>query len=108
MDNLLIPNVPECKYLGTIICQKNCDLDIKRQMRKFDAIVNVLLRRFSKCSTPVKCYLFKTYCSNLYCAPSRYNSTITAMKNIKIVYNNSIRRLFCLPKHNSASEMVYV
>ena len=28
MNNLLIPNVSECKYLGTIICQKYCDLDI--------------------------------------------------------------------------------
>ena len=54
MDNLLIPNVSECNYLGTIICQKNCDLDIKRQMRKFYANANMLLRRFSKCSTRVK------------------------------------------------------
>ena len=83
MDNLLIPNVSECKHLGTIICQKNCDLDIKRQMRKFYANVNMLLRRFSKCSTPVKCHLFKTYCSNLYCAPLWYNSTVTAMKKIE-------------------------
>ena len=28
--------------------------------------VHMLLRRFSKCSTSVKCYLFKTYCSNPY------------------------------------------
>ena len=27
------------------------------------------------------------------------------MKKIKIAYNNSIRKLFFLPKHNSASEM---
>ena len=73
MDDLLIPNFSECKYLGTIICQKNCDLDIKRQMRKFYANANMLLRRFSKCSTPVKCYLFKSYCSNLYCASLWYN-----------------------------------
>ena len=33
MVNHLIPNVYECKYLGTIMCQKNCDLDIKRQMK---------------------------------------------------------------------------
>ena len=45
------------------------------------------------------------YCSNLYCAPLWYNFTLTAMKKIKIAYNNSIRRLFFLPKHNSASEM---
>ena len=34
-----------------------------------------------------------------------YNFTLTAMKKIKIAYNNSIRRLFFLPKHNNASEM---
>ena len=90
MDNLSIPNVSECKYLGTFICQKNCHLDIKRPMGKFYASVNMLLRRFSKCSSPVKCYLFKTYCSNLYCAPLWYNSTVTAMKKMKIAYNNSI------------------
>ena len=105
MDDLLFPNVSDCKYLGTIICQKNCDLDIRRQMRKCYADVNMLLRRFSKCSTPVKCYLFKTYCSNLYCASLRYNSTVTVMEKSKIACNNSIRRLFCLPKHNSASKM---
>ena len=65
----------------------------------------MLLRRFSKCSIPLKCYLFKTYCSNLYCASLWYNFTLTAMKKIEIAYNNSIRRLFFLPKHNSASEM---
>ena len=64
----------------------------------------MLLRRFSKCFIPVKCYVFKTYCSNLNCAPLWYNFTLTAMKKIKIACNNSIR-LFFLPKHNSASEM---
>ena len=66
---------------------------------------NMLLRRFSKCSISVKCYLFKTYCSNLHCALLWYNFTLTAMKKMTIAYNNSIRRLFFLPKHNSASEM---
>ena len=70
--------------LVPLLCQKNCDIDIKRQMRKFYAKVNLLLRRFSKCSTPVKCYLYKTYCSNLYCAPLWYNSTVTAMKKLKL------------------------
>ena len=32
MDNLRIINASECKYLGKIICQKNCDLDTKKQM----------------------------------------------------------------------------
>ena len=58
-----IPIVEQCRYLGTTICIKNSDLDLKRQMTKMYANANVLLKKFSKCSINVKCYLFKTYCS---------------------------------------------
>ena len=51
-------------------------------MKKLYANAYMLLRPFSKCSIPEKCYLFKTYCSNLYCAPLWYNFTLTAMKKI--------------------------
>ena len=46
-----------------------------------------------------------TYCCNLYCAPFWYDSTKAAMKNLKVAYNNSLRRLIGLPSHNSASGM---
>ena len=105
LDTPVVLHVSECKYLGIIVGQKNCDHNLKRQMKIFYANANMLLTRFSKYSIPVKCYLFKTYCSNLYCGPLWYNFTLSAMKEIKIAYNNSIRRLFFLPKHNSASEM---
>ena len=65
----------------------------------------MLLRKFEKCSPDVKCYSFKTYCCNLYCAPFWYDSTKTAMNNLKVAYNNCLRRLLCLPSHNSASGM---
>ena len=92
----------------SILCTisiKNSDLDLKRQMRKMYANANVLLRKFSKCSINVKCYLFKTYCSNLYCAPMWFDCTKTALKKLKVAYNNSLRRFMGLPWHNSASEM---
>ena len=38
-------------------------------MKKLYANANMLLRLFRKCSIPVKCHLFKTYCSNLCGAP---------------------------------------
>ena len=63
----------------------------------------MLLRKFVKCSTDVKCYLFKTYYCNLYCAPFWYDSTKTAMKNLKAACNNSLRRLLVLLSHNNAS-----
>ena len=84
MDNFLVYNVSECKYLGAITRQKNCDLDITRQIGKCYANVNMLLERFSKFSTPMKCCLFKTYCSSLYCAPLWYNTTVTAIKKLLI------------------------
>ena len=55
--------VSEC----IIISEKHCDQGIPRQMRKFQSNTNILLRRSSKCSTDVKCYVFKMYCSKLYC-----------------------------------------
>ena len=58
-------------------CKKNCDLDLKRQKRRFYANINMLLKKFVKCSPDVKCYLFETYCCNLYCAPFWYDSTKT-------------------------------
>ena len=97
-----IPNVTDCRYLGiTISVKKTCDLDLKLQMRKCYANANMLLRKFVKCSPDVKCYLFKTYCCNLYCAPFWYDSTKAAMTDLKVAYTNSLRRLLGLPSHNT-------
>ena len=51
--------VTQCKYLGVIISDHNCDLNIKRQMRKYHSNANMLLRKFVKCSLDVKCYYSK-------------------------------------------------
>ena len=86
---------------------KNSDLDLKRQTRKIYANANLLLRKFSSCSVSVKCLLFKTYCSTLYSASTCMwlDCTKTALKKLKIAYNNSLRRFIRLPWRNSASEM---
>ena len=88
-----MPRVKQCRYLGITISTQNSDIDLKRQMRKLYANVNLLLRKFSKCSVGVKCFLFKTYCSNLYCAPMWFDCTKAALKKLKIAYNNSLRDL---------------
>ena len=97
-----IPIVPHCKYLGVIVSEHNGDNDLKRQMRKFYANANMLIRKFSKRSVNIKCYLFKTYCSTMYCSALWFNSTKTALTKLKIAYSNSLRRLLGLPKYNSA------
>ena len=105
LDQSKIPLVEQCRYLVTIISIKNSDLDFQRQMRKMYANANLLLRKFSKYSVSIKCYLFKTYCSNLYCAHMWFDCTKTALIKLKVAYNNSLRRFKGLPWHNSASEM---
>ena len=42
----IIPKVTQCKYLGVIISDHNCDADLKRQMRKFYTNANMLIRNF--------------------------------------------------------------
>ena len=79
--------------------------DLKRQMRKFYANINILSRKCAKCSPDVKCTLFKYFCSNMYWSAMWYNGTVTAMRKLRIAYNNSLRRLLGIPKYNSASEM---
>ena len=41
-QSYVIPSVGLCKYLGILISVKNCDADLKRQMRKFYAYANMV------------------------------------------------------------------
>ena len=59
------------------------DVDLKRQMRKLYANVNSLLGKFSKCSVDVNCFIFKTYSSNLYCAPMWFDCIPSSTKKVK-------------------------
>ena len=59
LNKLEIPKVDQCKYLGIMISIKNYVINMKKQMRKFYANINILSRKFYKCSPDVKCTLFK-------------------------------------------------
>ena len=54
LDQMKIPTVEQCRYLGITDSTKNSDVDFKGQMRKLYANVNLLLRKFSKSSVVVK------------------------------------------------------
>ena len=93
---------------GCYISDHNCDADLKRQMRKFNNNANMLIRKFFMCSVDVKCSLFKTYCSTIYCSAMWFDTTKYATKKLNVAYNNSLRRLLSFPTYNSASEMFAV
>ena len=58
LNHLNIPNVNQSKNLGIVINETNCNPDLKRQMCKLYANINMLIRKFSKCSPDVKCCFF--------------------------------------------------
>ena len=68
-----------------IISKTNCNPDLKRQMCKLYAYVNMINSKFSKCSPDVNFfYLFKSYCSNLYCSILWHDCSKAALKNLRI------------------------
>ena len=46
LNHLIIPTVNQSKYLGIIISENNCAPDLKRQMCKLYANVNMIIRKF--------------------------------------------------------------
>ena len=58
LNHLNIPTVNQSKYLGIIISENNCAPDLKRQMCKLYANVNMIIRKFSRCSPDVKCVFY--------------------------------------------------
>ena len=43
----------------------------------------MLLRKFSYCSPDVKCCMFKSYCSTMYCSLMWFDSTVTSVGKLK-------------------------
>ena len=88
--------VQEVKYLGVLLnSSMKTSIDVSRQTRKFYAQANMLLRNFRYCGREVKCMLFKSYCTNMYCCPLWFNSTSFSIKKLKSSYNSVLRRLLC-------------
>ena len=50
----------------------------------------ILYQENFKCSPVVKCALYKSFCSNMYCSTMWYNCTVTAMRRLRIAYNDSL------------------
>ena len=94
----VIPAVDKYKYLVIIVSEANCDGDLKRQIRKYYANANMLLRKSTYCSPDVKCCMFNSYRATMYCSSMWFDSgTVTSMKKLKIVYNNGLRGFLKFP-----------
>ena len=55
LGKMIIPKVTQCRCLSVITSDHNCDLDLKKQIRKFYNNASMLIRKSSKCSLDEKC-----------------------------------------------------
>ena len=82
--------VKEVKYLGVMIhSSMKTTIDVARQTRKFYLQAHLPLRNFKPCSDQVKCVLFQTYCTNLYCCQLWVNSTKRSLEKLSTSYNST-------------------
>ena len=56
LNHLNISTVSQSKYLGIIFTENICAPNLKRQMCKLYANINMIIRKFSRCSPDVKCF----------------------------------------------------
>ena len=87
----------EVRYQGVMISSSmKTTIDVKRQTRTFYAQANLLIRNFRHCTDKVKCYLFQSYCTSMYCSQLWFNSTKDSLHKPRTSYNTALRRLLCI------------
>ena len=95
-----------CRSLGVMLnSQLKTSIDVSCQTPEFYAQANMLLCNFRYCLVDVKCMLFRSYCTNMYCCPLWFYSRSSSIKKLKASYNGVLRRLLLIVKPYSASEM---
>ena len=108
LGNSLCEFVKEVKYLGGMIhSSMKTTIDVARQTRKFYLQANLLLRNFIHCSDQVKCVLFQTYGTNLYCCQLWFNSTKSSLRKLSTSYNSVLHRPLGICKPYSVSKSLF-
>lgn len=106
MNGTTLNRVIQFKYLGHIITEYlNDEADMERERRALTVRANMLVRRFSRCSSEVKITLFKAYCQSFYTSSLWTTYTQKALNTLRVQYNNAFRMLLGLPRFCSASGM---
>ena len=79
--------------------------DISRQMRGFYVRCNYLVRNFMPCTDAVKCYLFTSFCANIYAGHCFVNFKQSSLSKITVAFNHSFRHSSSYPRYCRASLM---
>ena len=99
--------VNEVKYLGVMLhSSMKSAIDVTMQTRKFYMQANLLLRNFRHYSDDVNVLCFRHIAPiYMYWCQLWLNSTKSGINKLSTSYNSVLRRLLCISKPYSASNM---
>ena len=107
LDGHVLQFVKEFRYLGHIITDRLKDnVDILRELRKAYIRINILFRRFKRCSVAVKLRLFRCYYVCFYGAPLWKYYTQDSIKKLKSCYYKCMKIFFNYPRSYSVTAML--
>jgi len=102
-----IKYVQQFKYLGHIITNGlTDDEDIGREIKNMFARTNILMRKFSKCSSSVKKVLFKSFCLCFYDIALWKYYNISSMTRFRYCYNRCMKLFFGYSRYYSVTSML--
>ena len=90
LSGIHIDFVQEVKYLGVLLnSTMKTSIDVSRQTQKLYAQANMLLSNFRYCSNEVKCSVFKSFCTNMYCCPlMAFHHSMSYFVNVYTIFQN--------------------
>jgi len=107
LDGHPLKYVNEVRYLGHIITDKlKDDADIVRELRKSYTRINILARRFSRCSTLVKLRLFRGHFLCFYGVALWKNYTKGSLNKFRSCYHKCVKIFFGYPKFHSVTAIL--
>jgi len=95
------------KYLGHAIDNKlHDDVDVYRELKCLFTRANILIWRFSRCSSEVKIRLFRSFCVCFYDIALWRHVKVTVLNKLWSVYVISMKMVFNFPKYSSVRNML--
>ena len=85
----------------TVDCRD--DKDIKKQLRRQNAVGNMFFRKFSFGHIEAKIQLFKSYCYPIYGCALWRNWFQNSIRKLTVSYSNKFKRLINVPRYTSSS-----
>ena len=82
------------------------DKDVKREIRNLFMRSNILIRRYSKCSTAGKLLLFKAYCLCLYDVGIWRNYSVIVFNKLRSGFNKFVEMFFGYDRRYSVTQML--